>query len=112
MVESLLVERYLLIISIYLIFITFISVSNSYGEQSSELFSAHNASGNSRLTAGTFSVTEARVLGSSIEEALVGQPSVISLCCIIGVCNGRLVSNNIVEACLIHDGHDRLDVLG
>lgn len=112
MVESLLIERYLLIISIYLCFITFISVSNSYGEQSSELFSANNASGNSRLTAFTLSVTEARVLGSSIEEALVGQPSVISLCCIIGVCYGRLVLYNIVEACLIHDGHDRLDVLG
>jgi len=100
---------YLLTISIYLCFITFISVSNSYGEHSSELFSAHNASGNSRLTAGTLSVTEARVLGSSIEEALVGQPFVISSC---GVGNGRLVPNNIIEACLIHDGHDRLDVLG
>lgn len=110
MVESLLIERYLLTISIYLCFITFISVSNSYGEHSSELFSAHNASGNSRLTAGTLSVTEARVLGSSIEEALVGQPSVISL--IISVCNGRLVLNNLVEACLRHDGHDRLDVHG
>lgn len=110
MVESLLIERYLLTSSIYLCFITFISVSNSYGEHSSELFSAHNASGNSRLTAGTLSVTEARVLGSSIEEALVGQPSVISL--IIGVGNGRLVLNNLVEACLRHDGHDRLDVHG
>jgi len=106
----LLIERYLLTISIYLCFITFISVSNSYGEHSSELFSAHNASGNSRLTAGTLSVTEARVLGSSIEEALVGQPSVIGLS--IGVGNGRLVLNNLVEACLRHDGHDRLDVHG
>jgi len=106
----LLIERYLLTSSIYLCFITFISVSNSYGEHSSELFSAHNASGNSRLTAGTLSVTEARVLGSSIEEALVGQPSVIGL--IIGVGNGRLVLNNLVEACLRHDGHDRLDVHG
>jgi len=90
--------------------ITFISVSNSYGEHSSELFSANNASGNSRLTAGTLSVTEARVLGSSIEEALVGQPTVNSF--LIGVYNGRLVLNNLVEACLIHDGHDRLDVHG
>jgi len=109
-VESLIIERYLLIISIFLLLITFISVSNSYGEHSSELFSANNASGNSRLTAGTLSVTEARVLGSSIEEALVGQPTVNSF--LIGVYNGRLVLNNLVEACLIHDGHDRLDVHG
>lgn len=110
MVESLLIERYLLTSNILLSFITFIGVSNSYGEHSSELFSANNASGNSRLTAGTLSVTEARVLGSSIEEALVGQPYVINLS--IGVCNGSLVLYNLVEACLIHDGHDRLDVLG
>jgi len=109
-VESLIIERYLLIISIILLLITFISVSNSYGEQSSELFSANNASGNSKLTAGTLSVTEARVLGSSIEEALVGQPYVISLS--IGGCIGSLVHNNIVEACLIHDLDDRLDVHG